>query len=126
MTINSSRIPGFYQLSPRERLRKVADLSGLDATGEAHLADTGNLPAETADSMIENVIGTLNIPIGVATNLMIDGEDNLLAGSLFIGDVQGSGIEMKGGSAFIRAVGYQGFKSASAGQGGGFRRLQPR
>ena len=52
--------------------------------------------------------------------LMIDGEDNLLAGSLFIGDVQGSGIEMKGGSAFIRAVGYQGFKSASAGQGGGF------
>ena len=51
---------------------------------------------------------------------MIDGEDNLLAGSLFIGDVQGSGIEMKGGSAFIRAVGYQGFKSASAGQGGGF------
>ena len=52
--------------------------------------------------------------------LMIDGEDNLLAGSLFIGDVQGSGIEMKGGSAFIRAVGYEGFISASAGVGGGF------
>ncbi|MBR9903211.1 MAG: hydroxymethylglutaryl-CoA reductase, degradative [Gammaproteobacteria bacterium] len=78
MTINSSRIPGFYQLSPRERLRKVAALSGLDAEGEAHLADTGNLPAETADSMIENVIGTLNIPIGVATNLMIDGEEPLV------------------------------------------------
>ncbi|MCA8862929.1 MULTISPECIES: hydroxymethylglutaryl-CoA reductase, degradative [unclassified Halomonas] len=78
MTIKSSRIPGFYQLSPRERLRKVAALSGLDATGEAHLADTGNLPAETADSMIENVIGTLNIPIGVATNLMIDGEEPLV------------------------------------------------
>lgn len=78
MTINSSRIPGFYQLSPRERLRKVADMSGLDAAGEAHLADTGNLPAETADSMIENVIGTLNLPIGVATNLIIDGEEPLV------------------------------------------------
>lgn len=78
MTINSSRIPGFYQLSPRERLRKVADMSGLDAAGEAHLADTGNLPAETADCMIENVIGTLNLPIGVATNLIIDGEEPLV------------------------------------------------
>lgn len=78
MTINSSRIPGFYQLSPRERLRKVSALSGLDAAGEAHLADTGNLSAETADSMIENVIGTLNIPIGVATNLIIDGEEPLV------------------------------------------------
>ncbi|SNY98340.1 hydroxymethylglutaryl-CoA reductase, degradative [Halomonas sp. hl-4] len=78
MTINSSRIPGFYQLSLRERLRKVADMSGLDAAGEAHLADTGNLPAETADCMIENVIGTLNLPIGVATNLIIDGEEPLV------------------------------------------------
>lgn len=78
MTIKSSRIPGFYQLSPRERLRKVSALSGLDASGEAHLADTGNLSAETADSMIENVIGTLNIPIGIATNLMIDGEEPLV------------------------------------------------
>lgn len=78
MTTSTSRIPGFYQLSPRERLRIVADMSGLDAAGEAHLADTGNLPAETADSMIENVIGTLNIPIGVATNLIIDGEEPLV------------------------------------------------
>lgn len=78
MTTSTSRIPGFYQLSPRERLRIVADMSGLDAAGEAHLADTGNLPAGTADSMIENVIGTLNIPIGVATNLIIDGEEPLV------------------------------------------------
>ncbi|MGO1602819.1 MULTISPECIES: hydroxymethylglutaryl-CoA reductase, degradative [unclassified Halomonas] len=78
MTTSTSRIPGFYQRSPRERLRKVAALSGLDAAGEAHLADTGNLAAETADSMIENVIGTLNIPIGVATNLIIDGEEPLV------------------------------------------------
>ncbi len=78
MTTTTSRIPGFYQLSPRERLRKVAAMSGLDADGEAHLADTGNLPAEIADSMIENVIGTLNLPIGVATNLLIDGEEPLV------------------------------------------------
>ena len=52
--------------------------------------------------------------------LIIQGSDNMLTGSLFLGNLQGSGIEMKGGSAFIRAVGYKGFKSASLGQGGGF------
>ena len=52
--------------------------------------------------------------------LIIQGTDNMITGSLFLGSLQGTGIEFHGGSAFIRAVGYQGFKSASAGQGGGF------
>ena len=52
--------------------------------------------------------------------LIIQGTNNMLTGSLFLGSLQGSGIEIHGGSAFLRAVGYKGFKSASAGQGGGF------
>ena len=52
--------------------------------------------------------------------LIIQGSDNMITGSLFLGSLQGTGIEIHGGSAFLRAVGYQGFKSASAGQGGGF------
>ena len=52
--------------------------------------------------------------------LIIQGSDNMITGSLFLGSLQGTGIEFHGGSAFIRAIGYQGFKSASAGQGGGF------
>lgn len=74
----TSRIPGFHLLSPAERLEKVAAATGLDAATQQHLAQFGNLPAEVADRLIENVIGTMNIPIGVATNLVIDGEEVLV------------------------------------------------
>ena len=53
--------------------------------------------------------------------LILEGDDNLLTGSMFMGDVQGSGIEMAGAnSAFMRSVGYKGFVSASVGGEGGF------
>ena len=53
--------------------------------------------------------------------LIIDGDDNLLTGSLFMGNVSGEGIEMAGAnSAFMRSVGYGGFISASAQGHGGF------
>jgi hypothetical protein len=51
--------------------------------------------------------------------LVVEGGDNLLTGSLFIGNLQGQGIEMAGAnSAYMRSIGYEGFVSASAGQGG--------
>ena len=37
-------------------------------------ASNGELSEEVADRMIENVIGTYSLPIGVATNFIIDGE----------------------------------------------------
>ena len=53
--------------------------------------------------------------------LLVQGDDNLLRGTVTIGNVQGSGIEMKGGnSAFIRSVPYKGFISASQHGVGGF------
>ena len=53
--------------------------------------------------------------------LVLEGDDNLMTGSMFMGSAQGEGIEMAGAnSAYIRSVGYQGFISASAGEGGGF------
>ena len=78
MADKTSRIPGFYQLGLAERIDRVASLTGLDADAVTRLNNTGNLPAEVADSMIENVVGTLNIPIGIATNLLIDGEEILV------------------------------------------------
>jgi len=55
-------------------------------------------------------------------NTYIEGQNNLLTGSVFIGNAIGSGIELAGvNSAFIRAIGYEGFTSASApGNAGGF------
>jgi len=53
--------------------------------------------------------------------LLIQGDDNLVKGTVTVGNVQGQGVEIVGGnSAFIRAVGYTGFKDARAGTGGGF------
>jgi hydroxymethylglutaryl-CoA reductase len=74
----SSRIAGFHRKSPQERLELVAAFAGLDADAAAHLANMGNLAPQLADKMIENVVGTMNVPIGIATNLKIDGEDVLV------------------------------------------------
>lgn len=74
----SSRIAGFHRKSPQERLDLVASFAGLDAATAAHLADMGNLPPPLADKMIENVVATMNVPIGIATNVKVDGEDVLI------------------------------------------------
>jgi hypothetical protein len=55
-------------------------------------------------------------------NVIIGGNNNLITGSVYIGNTIGSGIELAGvNSGFIRSIGYEGFKSASrADKPGGF------
>ena len=55
-------------------------------------------------------------------NVYIEGTDNLLTGSVFIGSSIGSGIELAGvSSGFIRSIGYDGFTNTAAGTSpGGF------
>ena len=73
MPIEDSRMPGFHRLSPKERREKLAEAANLDRD---HLKawEAGTLDSDTADRMIENVVGTYALPIGVATNFVIDGE----------------------------------------------------
>lgn len=78
MPIQSSRISGFHKLSMPDRLAKVIEVAGLDSAVEAQLSNTGNLDAAVVDSMIENAIGTMNIPLGIATNMIVDGENVLI------------------------------------------------
>ena len=77
-TTKNSRIAGFHKLPVDERIASVADFAGLSDDEKQHLANTGNLSAELADHLIENVIGTMNIPVGIATNMKIDGRDRLI------------------------------------------------
>ncbi|WP_457590758.1 hydroxymethylglutaryl-CoA reductase, degradative [Geoglobus sp.] len=73
----SSRIPGFYKMSVQERLEKVAEFAGLSEDDRKLLLDKG-LSLDIADRMIENVIGTFELPLGIATNFLIDGKDYLI------------------------------------------------
>jgi hydroxymethylglutaryl-CoA reductase len=79
MGTKNSRIAGFYQLSPEQRLQEVKSFDGLNEM-DLQLLRGGNgiLSVERADKMIENVIGTFELPLGVATNFQINGEDKLI------------------------------------------------
>lgn len=76
--IRSSRIGGFHKLAVDQRVKAVAEFAGLSLDEQAHLLNTGNLPSDMADHLIENVVGTMNIPLGLATNMRIDGLDWLV------------------------------------------------
>jgi len=74
----SSRIPGFYKLPVEERLKKVAEFANLTEEEVELLKKEGNLNLEIADRMIENVIGTMAYPFGIATNFLINGKEYLI------------------------------------------------
>ncbi len=76
--MQSSRIPGFYRLSPEERLERVRELANLSDEEAEAIAKHGSLSIAQADRMIENVIGTFELPLGIATNFLIDGRDYLI------------------------------------------------
>ena len=78
MPVDDSRLSGFYKLSVEDRRNKVAQLSGLSPEEIDALASHGELSERAADRMIENVIGTMSLPVGVATNFVIDGKSYLI------------------------------------------------
>jgi hydroxymethylglutaryl-CoA reductase len=83
----SSRISGFYNLTPAERRHIVADWAAaptaaltpeLAASVAELLAAPGGLALEQADKMVENVVGTYALPLGIATNFVVNGRDVLV------------------------------------------------
>src|SRR5579872_3496984 len=62
----------------KERLRVVKDFAGLDVKEADSIGSFSGLPPETADRMIENVIGAIPVPLGVATNFLVNGKDYLV------------------------------------------------
>lgn len=76
--VKTSRLPGFHKLILNERLAKVAELTSLSEEDVKTLTKEGPLPLDLADKMIENVIGTMPLPLGIATNFLINGKDYLV------------------------------------------------
>ena len=77
MPVDNSRLKGFYKLSIPERRAMLADIAGLTDEQVRAWADA-ELDEGVADRMIENVIGRYSLPIGVATNFIIDDEHYLI------------------------------------------------
>jgi hydroxymethylglutaryl-CoA reductase len=74
--LGTSRIQGFYKLEPEERLRVVAEEAGLGQE-ETEAVKTG-LSLGQAERMVENVIGMIQVPLGIATNFIVDGREVLI------------------------------------------------
>lgn len=77
MAEKSSRIPGFYNLPLEERLTAVAEWADLTVEEQEILAEQG-LKASQANMMIENVVGTYELPLGIACNFQVNGQDYLI------------------------------------------------
>lgn len=74
----SSVISGFYKLPPKERLAIIKDFAGLTEDEVRLLENTGSLPMDVADHMVENVIGVFPEPLGVGVNFQVNGKDYLI------------------------------------------------
>ena len=72
-----SSFSGFYKLSPQERLAAVVKETGISEEDAKKIAEP-SLPVELADKMVENVIGTYTLPMGVALNFIINGKDVII------------------------------------------------
>jgi len=71
----SSRIKGFYNLSLEKRRQELIDLGFSTPENLQYFNPETALPMETAENMIENVIGTFSLPVGIALNFQVNGRD---------------------------------------------------
>ncbi|MEO7006717.1 MAG: hydroxymethylglutaryl-CoA reductase, degradative [Terrimesophilobacter sp.] len=77
--MRQSRIPKFYQLSVKDRLRSLAERGVLsDADYDALTTGTYLLDVEKADRLTENVIGVFSMPLGLGLNFHINELDYLV------------------------------------------------
>src|SRR3989338_2902448 len=76
--VKDSRISKFYEKGIEERLQLVKDFASLSDDEVAVLKKYGGLGIESANRMIENVIATHELPLGIATNFVVNGKPVLV------------------------------------------------
>lgn len=72
----SSQVSGFYKLPVNERVKVIKKFANLD-DNETKLLSS-HLDTGIANRMIENVLGSFEIPLGIAVNFKINGKDYLI------------------------------------------------
>ncbi len=76
--VEDSRISGFYKLSREERVKKLAEILGIPVEELEPLVDPSKTDMEILEHMIENVVGSMTVPLGIATNFRIGSKDYLV------------------------------------------------
>jgi hydroxymethylglutaryl-CoA reductase len=71
----SESFKGFSKLGREDRLRELYKMGALSADDVRFLERGGLQDPSLGEKFIENVIGYFQLPLGVATNFRIDGED---------------------------------------------------
>jgi len=78
VAMKRSDVSGFYKKSPEERWQIIREFGDLEATEIETIRNTGALRFDQVDHMIENVVGAMPVPLGVAVNFQINGKDYLI------------------------------------------------
>ncbi len=71
----SSELSGFYKLPVADRVRLVKEFAGLNDEEASLLQKPGALGLDVANRMVENLVGVMPVPLGVAVNFLINGRD---------------------------------------------------
>lgn len=74
----TSRMSGFHKLPLAERLEKIASMFDLTPEEIEVLKGAENLSVQTANTMIENAVGTFHLPMGLGLNTVVNGREYLV------------------------------------------------
>lgn len=74
----SSRMTGFAKMSVEHRLDALVERGFLSEELASVLSAPVQMPTDMADNFIENCVGTFSLPMGIATNFLIDGREMVI------------------------------------------------
>lgn len=72
------KLKGFSKLNHQDRLNKLRELGYLTDQDVLYLQQEGVISRDLAEDLIENVLGFFELPLGVATNFIVNGKDYIL------------------------------------------------
>src|SRR5438309_11223354 len=76
--VKSSDVSGFYKKSPEDRWQIIRSFGDLTDAEIETIRNTGALRFDKVDRMIENVVGALPIPLGIAVTFRFNGRASLV------------------------------------------------
>jgi len=74
----NSSISKFHEKTRDERIKIVESFASLSKEDVAILKGNGGITFDHANNMVENAIGAISFPLGIATNFKINGRDYLV------------------------------------------------